>query len=1257
MSNSSGFIRRMIPLGLCTFLWAGSPATAITPSAEEAAGRAERAPASVTGVRAEINFEGTSVTVSWELSESDRVSSVPVGGDPTSGGIFVRVNGVENYNIWRQGADDMEPTSIGSVNAGETSFVDESFVLGTTYTYSVTATAPAGDNESPPTEADSPIDVGPPPVATLMVDQGSLEEGDGLAAVTVTATLDRAWSLNTPVEVSISDAGSAEQAEGRDYTAEWAGQTITIAAGETEGSTTLSLSVNDDNLAEGDIAETIIFEGTSAVTGGANESADLEVTGTEITLTDNDVAPTSIALTVDTPSLEEGAGESAMEVTATLGDGSTALLTETEVAVSLSGTHVDLGPDYEASELTITIPAEQTAASATLTLTPNDDNLAEGDETIEASGAAEGFIVESASIGLTDNDVAPTTVTLEVDNSTFGEDDGEATVTVTATLGDGSTALLNDTEVALAVAESDENAAVAAAVTIAAGETSGSGSITLTLLDENLVDGDKTIALTGTADGYDIGDVELTVTDNDVAPTTVTLEVDNSTFGEDDGEATITVTATLGDGSTALLNDTEVALAVAESDENAAVAAAVTIAAGETSGSGSITLTLLDENLVDGDKTIALTGTADGYDIGDVELTVTDNDVAPTTITLEVDNSTFGEDDGEATITVTATLGDGSTALLNDTEVALAVAESDENAAAAAAVTIAAGETSGSGSITLTLLDENLVDGDKTIALTGTADGYEIGDVELTVTDNDVAPTTITLEVDNSTFGEDDGEATITVTATLGDGSTALLNDTEVALAVAESDENAAAAAAVTIAAGETSGSGSITLTLLDENLVDGDKTIALTGTADGYDIGDVELTVTDNDVPPIITLAVDNSTFGEGDGEATLTVTATLGDDSTALLNDTEVVLAVAESDENAAAAAALTIAAGETSASGALTLTLKEENLVDGDKTILLTGTAAGYDIGDVELTVTDNDVAPTTITLEVDASTFGEDDGEATITVTATLGDGSTALLNDTEVALAVAESDENAAAAAALTIAAGETSGSGSITLTLLDENLVDGDKTIALTGTAAGYEIGDVELTVTDNEVPPTITLAVDNSTFGEDDGEATVTVTATLGDDSTALLNDTEVALAVAESDENAAAAAALTIAAGETSGSGSITLTLLDENLVDGDKTIALTGTAAGYDIGDVELTVTDNDVAPTSITLEIDASTFGEGDGEATITVTATLGDGSAALLNDTEVALAVAESELALTSPPRNAAADARPSPPATSDQRRV
>ena len=1231
MSNSNGFIRRMIPLGLCTFLWAGSPATAQTESSGAVAGRAERTPVSVTGVRAEINSEGTSVTVSWELSESDRVNSVPVGGDLTAGGAFVGVNGVEDYNIWRQGAEDTEPTLVATVNAGETSFVDESFVLGTTYTYSVTATAPAGDNESAPTEADTPIDVGPPPAVTLTLDQASLGEGDGVAAVTVTATLSSAWSLNTPVELSISDAGTAEQAEGRDYTAEWTGQTITIAAGESEGSATLLVSVNDDNLAEGDIVETILLEGTSAVSGGANETADLAVAGTEITLTDNDVAPTSITLTVDTANLDEGAGETAVEVTATLGDGSTALLTDTAVALSLSGTHVDLGPDYEAGEVTITIPAEQTGASSPLTLTPNDDNLAEGDETIEVSGAADGFTVESASIGLTDNDVAPTSIALEVDNSTFGEGD-EATVTVTATLGDGSTALLNDTEVALAVAESDENAAAAGAVTIAAGETSASGSITLTLLEENLVDGDKTIALVGTAAGYDIGDIELTVTDNDVAPTSITLEVDASTFDEGDGDATITVTATLGDGSTALLNDTEVALAVAESDENAAAAGAVTIAAGETSASGSITLTLLEENLVDGDKTIALVGTAAGYDIGDIELTVTDNDVAPTSITLEVDASTFDEGDGDATITVTATLGDGSTALLNDTEVALAVAESDENAAAAGAVTIAAGETSASGSITLTLLEENLVDGDKTIALVGTAAGYDIGDIELTVTDNDVAPTSITLEVDASTFDEGDGDATITVTATLGDGSTALLNDTEVALAVAESDENAAAAGAVTIAAGETSASGSITLTLLEENLVDGDKTIALVGTAAGYDIGDIELTVTDNDVAPTsITLEVDASTFDEGDGDATITVTATLGDGSTALLNDTEVALAVAESDENAAAAGAVTIAAGETSASGSITLTLLEENLVDGDKTIALVGTAAGYDIGDIELTVTDNDVAPTSITLEVDASTFDEGDGDATITVTATLGDGSTALLNDTEVALAVAESDENAAAAGAVTIAAGETSASGSITLTLLEENLVDGDKTIALVGTAAGYDIGDIELTVTDNDVAPTsITLEVDASTFDEGDGDATITVTATLGDGSTALLNDTEVALAVAESDENAAAAGAVTIAAGETSASGSITLTLLEENLVDGDKTIALVGTAAGYDIGDIELTVTDNDVAPTSITLEVDASTFDEGDGDATITVTATLGDGSTALLNDTEVALAVAESD---------------------------
>jgi hypothetical protein len=491
---------------LSTFLWTSLPATA------QVAGEAERTPEAVTGVRAEINAEGTGITVSWELSDSDRISSVPVGtGDFTSGGSFAGINGVDDYLIYRQGADDDEPTQVGSVNAGINTFVDRSFTVGTTYTYSVTATPPAGDNESDPAVADTQIDVGPPPAVTLTVDQASLGEGDGLSTVTVTATLARAWSLSTPVEVSISDAGTAEQADGRDYTAAWAGgQTITVAAGETEASTTLSLSLNDDNLAEGDVAETIVVEGTSAVTAGATTTpVPLEVTGTEITVTDNDVAPTSVMLTVDMASLDEGAGDAEVQVTATLGDGSTAILVDTEVSVSLGGTHVDLGPDYEASNFTITIPAEQTAASKALAISVNDDNLAEGDESIELSGEADGFTVESTSIGLTDNDIAPTSVTLTVDTATLAEDAGDVEVQVTATLGDGSTAILNETTVMVSLGGTHvdlgpDYAAEGIPITIPAGAVDGTGPLAISVNDDNLAEGDESIELSGEADGFTV---------------------------------------------------------------------------------------------------------------------------------------------------------------------------------------------------------------------------------------------------------------------------------------------------------------------------------------------------------------------------------------------------------------------------------------------------------------------------------------------------------------------------------------------------------------------------------------------------------------------------------------------------------------------------------------------------------------------------------------------------------------------------------
>jgi hypothetical protein len=1074
---------------LSTFLWTSLPATA------QVAGEAERTPEAVTGVRAEINAEGTGITVSWELSDSDRISSVPVGtGDFTSGGSFAGINGVDDYLIYRQGADDDEPTQVGSVNAGINTFVDRSFTVGTTYTYSVTATPPAGDNESDPAVADTQIDVGPPPAVTLTVDQASLGEGDGLSTVTVTATLARAWSLSTPVEVSISDAGTAEQADGRDYTAAWAGgQTITVAAGETEASTTLSLSLNDDNLAEGD--ETIDIAG--AADG-------FTVASTSIGLTDNDAAPTSITLTVDTASLGEDAGDAEVQVTATLGDGSTAILDQTVVTLSLSGTHVDLGPDYTVGDVTVTVPAGAVDGTGPLAISVNDDNLAEGDETIDIAGAADGFTVASTSIGLTDNDAAPTSITLTVDTASLGEDAGDAEVQVTATLGDGSTAILDQTVVTLSLSGTHvdlgpDYTVGDVTVTVPAGAVDGTGPLAISVNDDNLAEGDETIEVAGAADGFTVASTSIGLTDNDAAPTSITLTVDTASLGEDAGDAEVQVTATLGDGSTAILDETTVAVSFGGTDEALgsdyeASDFTITVAAGAVDGSSTLTLTPNDDNLAEGDETIEVSGSADGFTVVSAEIGLTDNDVAPASITLTVaDPASLAEGAGETAVTVTATLGDGNTALLTETQVTLSLSGTDEAlgpdyTAGEVTITVAPGATAGSGPVPVSVVDDILAEGDETIQIAGAAEGFSVEPATVALIDNDTAPTAIILTVDTASLDEGAGETAINVTATLGDGSTALLTATEVTLSLSGTDEALGSdyeASEVTIAidAGAVAGSSTLTLTPNDDNLAEGDESIEVAGAAGGFTVVSAEIGLTDNDVAPtLIALTVDTDTFDEGDGETSLTVTATLGDGSTALLTDTEVSLAIAESDENAATGASVTIGAGETSVSGSLSLTLIEENLVDGDKVILLTGNAAGFNIGDLELTVTDNDIAPTTITLEVDNNTFDEGDGEVSIAVTATLGDGSTALLTDTPITLSLSGTAEDGsdytASIPAITVAATETSSSGVLTLTPPDELIPEYDETIVVEGSASGFTVESATITITDNDDEPTVVTPI-----------------------------------------------------------------------------------------------------------------------------------------------------------------------------------
>ena len=107
--------------------------------------------------------------------------------------------------------------------------------------------------------------------------------------------------------------------------------------------------------------------------------------------------------------------------------------------VGAGGDGVTEGTDYQAvSDFTVTIGAGATSGTGTFTLTPTQDSLGEGDESITVGGTATGLTVTGTSLTLTDDETASTAVTLSVNPASVGEADGATAVVVTAAL-DGAT--------------------------------------------------------------------------------------------------------------------------------------------------------------------------------------------------------------------------------------------------------------------------------------------------------------------------------------------------------------------------------------------------------------------------------------------------------------------------------------------------------------------------------------------------------------------------------------------------------------------------------------------------------------------------------------------------------------------------------------------------------------------------------------------------------------------------------------------------
>ena len=491
-----------------------------------------------------------------------------------------------------------------------------------------------------------------PDMVLLAAAPKAVAEDAGATEITVEATLPGgANTLAVDTEVSVWVSGGSA-AEGEDYTA--TGATLVILAGESIGTGTLTLTPVDDLFAEGN--ETAQVSGTA--TG-------LQVDPFPITITDNDALPTGVTLKVAPDTVDEGAGATSLDITAAFTDGD-ARGVDTEVVLSIAGaslTFVEETPngqsgtttttrttaaasagDFTAASVTVTIPAGEMQGTAPLTLTPTDDTVAEGNETVQVSGAASGLTVTAAGVTIIDNDTEPNGIELSVTPRQVDEDAGDADLQVTATLTGGGSRT-EDTSISLSVQGvtatdgEDYSAPADVTLTIPAGSTTGTATLTLTLINDDLHEGEEQLAVRGSnADpGLPVAGLRIVITDDDAAPTGITLSLDMNRIPEDAGLQELNVTATLEGGSKRTV-DTQVMLSVsnltASDADYSAVPAGLTIDSGQPRGTATMLLVPADDSIDEEDETLEVRGaTAElTLPVAAQQVTITDDDSAGVSI-------------------------------------------------------------------------------------------------------------------------------------------------------------------------------------------------------------------------------------------------------------------------------------------------------------------------------------------------------------------------------------------------------------------------------------------------------------------------------------------------------------------------------------------------------------------------------------------------------------------------------------------------
>ncbi len=998
------------------------------------------------------------------------------------------------------------PTGDTKFETNETVTVSQSNLAATSLAVDITdgATVTLNNDDTEPT-------------VTLSVDNSSIAEATGTAAIT--ATLSN-LSINAAT-VTLAYSGTATS--GTDYNAT-ASTSITIPAGSLSASATTGITAIQD--ANPETNETIIIDVTNVTNGTEN--------GTQqqtITIIDDDTPNVSFTST------SSSGLESVSSANATVDLSVASGLTVT-VDYVVTGTATGSGTDYTLANGTLTFnPADvqETITIASIV----DDAILEANETviITLSNPSNANLGANTVHTYTINNDDTAAVTIA---DVSGAENG-GTITVTATLDNavqgGFTVDMNTADGTATIADSDYTAVTGQTLTFTgtAGETQ---TFTITPTGDTKFETNETVTvsqsnLAATSLAVDITDGATVTLNNDDSAAVTIADVSGAENG-----GTITVTATLDNavqgGFTVDMNTADGTATIADSDYIAVTGQTLTFTgtAGETQ---TFTITPTGDTKFETNETVTvsqgnLAATSLAVDITDgATVTLNNDDSAAVTIA-----DVSGAENG-GTITVTATLDNavqgGFTVDMNTADGTATIADSDYIAVTGQTLTFTgtAGET-------------------QTFTITPTGDTKFETNETVTVSQSNLAATSLAVDITDGatvTLNNDDSAAvtiadvsgaenggTITVTATLDNavqgGFTVDMNTADGTATIADSDYIAVTGQTLTFTgtAGETQ---TFTITPTGDTKFETNETVTvsqsnLAATSLAVDITDGATVTLNNDDSAAVTIA---DVSGAENG-GTITVTATLDNavqgGFTVDMNTADGTATIADSDYIAVTGQTLTFTgtAGETQT---FTITPTGDTKFETNETVTvsqsnLAATSLAVDITDGAIVTLNNDdsagitITPNNAQGKVDISgNLITTEAGATNTFKVFLNAQPT---GNVTVAITGLDATEGSLSASSLTFTTSNWNTAQTVTVTGIDDPQIDGDIVYTLTATASGGGYNNQTRTVgvvnQDNDTSPPV--SVNSITVNEASPTAVFEVSGAAGQLTTlALANGTTTGL------------------------------------------------------------------------------------------------------------------------------------------------